>query len=86
MKTRIAKAKYYPKTNLIVPIKDEGLILIGEESALDKARKQKGVDETFEENGKFLITNILLTDGHFSELENGTNKETILSEEEWSTT
>jgi hypothetical protein len=86
METKIAKAKYYPKTSLIVPIKDNELVLIGEESALEKARKQKGVDETFEENGRFIITNIVLTNGHYVELLLDARSEKTISEEEWTTT
>ena len=86
METKIAKAKYYPKTSLIVPIKDNELVLIGEESALEKARKQKGVDETFEENGRFIITNIVLTNGHYVELLPDARSEKTISEEEWTTT
>ena len=83
--TMIIKVKYYPKTNKIVQIKDEGVVLIGEESALVKARKQKGIDETFEENGKFIITDIPVIKEQYSVLLPDTKSEKELKEEEWNT-
>ena len=56
----IQKAKYYPKTQHIIPIEDS-LTLIGEESPLDIARNQKGIDENFDEHGKFIIVDFIST-------------------------
>lgn len=79
------KAKFYPKTEKIVPIPDE-LTLIGEKSPLDIAREQKGKDDLFEEHGKFIIVDFINSeDAHFEydAAKSKGNEVTEVSEEEW---
>lgn len=77
------KAKFYPKTEKIIPIPDE-LTLIGEKSPLDIAREQKGKDENFEEHGKFLIIDFIHGEETHYEYDPEKGKEAKeVSEEEW---
>lgn len=78
------KAKYYPKTKKILPIADD-LTLIGEESPLDKARLQNGVDENFDDHGKFLIVDFISSpDVHYEyDSGKGNGEAKKISEEEW---
>lgn len=81
---RQQKAKFYPKTEKILPIEDD-LTLIGEESPLDKARAQNGIDENFDEHGKFIILDFIASeDAHFEyDVAKGHKEAQQVSEEEW---
>ena len=82
------KAKFYPKTELIAPIEEASIPEeISGDTPLKRAIDQKGIDENFEEHGKFNIITFITGEEErlVYDAKKQVKKDTVekISEEEW---